>query len=87
MAITLELNQDQLEIISEALASRLKVINHMFEVFENGPCTEKELDQIPAYLEEKEQIEALQEQILVGQKLDDVLTQKFGDAFSELGFK
>lgn len=87
MTVTLELNQDQLAIISEALASRLKVINHMFEVFENGPCTEKELNMIPVYLEEKEQIEALQEQILVGQKLDDVLTQKFGDAFSELGFK
>ena len=87
MTITLELTELQLDIVSEALASRLKVINHLFEVFENGPCTEKELDMIPVYLEEKEQIEALQDQILVGKKLDDVLCQKFGEAFKDLGFK
>jgi len=86
MTITLELNQDQLEIISDALVNRAVTINSFIrQLREDGTARSAAL--ADAYLEEKEQIEALQEQILVGQKLDDVLTQKFGDAFSALGFK
>ena len=89
MTVTLELNQDQLDLISAALAAHANTLKSTAQSFRmNVYCKLTQSSTLlEAYLRELEQVEAIQDQILLAQKLDDVLAQKFGEAFKDLGFK
>ena len=86
MTATLELNEFQLDIISDALVTRANSIIGTIKSLEEDRLTRSGI-LIENCLRTLEQIEAIQDQIELAQKLDDVLCQKFGEAFKDLGFK